>query len=78
MPRWGQVPYASVLVALLVLAEVQETWTLAEWLLRTDEASLDWICWQRRCEPDPPRLLYASGERVAFAGPLEALVVSPP
>lgn len=69
---------ALALVVSLALASAQETWTLADWLSRTDEDSLDWICWQRRCEPDPPRLLYANGERVAFAGPLSGGARSEP
>ena len=78
--RWT-VTKASVLCALVLLGAsvwAQEPWTLADWLLRTDEDSLDWVCRQHWCEPDPPRLLYANGERVAFAGPLAVLVVSSP
>ena len=63
-------PYALALVVSLALASTQDTCTLADWRLRTDEDSLDWVCRQHWCEPDPPRLLYANGELVAFAGPL--------
>lgn len=44
------------------------SWTLQDWLARTDEASLDWICSERYCQATAPERTYSlTGEPVWLA-----------
>jgi hypothetical protein len=44
-------------------------WTLEAWLARTDDESLDWICYRHRggCDPTAPEGRYRDGEAVWWA-----------